>query len=537
MIKYIKILESDFTVGKAAIIIGFFSFATKLAALFRERLFASYFGQGPLLDSYFSAFRIPDFVTNLFVLSTLSVAFLPVFAREKKASREEAEKFANTCLDFGLLFVGAVCLILFVFSKPMTQYLVPGFSGQQLQDTLKLTRLFLLTPIIFTASTIFGGVLNAKKKFIITSLAPLLYNLGIIFGIVFLFGRFGILGLGYGVILGALAQLFVQVYTVWSGGFSLKWSFNSKLPAFREMLQMYLPRIFTFDLANVTLLLTTIFASLVVPGSITAVNQSFNLQSVPIGIFAFALSSAVFPVFSEHFANKNEIGYANSLKKSVRQILFLMVPATVFLVIFRAYVVRLVLGAGNFSWEDTVTTFTFLGIFAFSLVSQSLTTLLSRAFFARHNTKTPVKANLVSVAINIVLSYVLFQRLGTEGLVLGFVFSSIFNASYLALSLRDILRKQAGVQVVYELEKFVLVGLNKIIMSSVIGGAVSYGLIYALEPFVYTNTFFGILVQAALAGAGGVAVYLFASFKLGLVEAQAVYIAVSKLLPNKKPSF
>lgn len=528
MFKKIKIWEADFSITKAAAIISIFSLLTKITALFRERLFASTFGQGPVLDSYFSAFRIPDFITNLFVLSTLSVAFLPVFAREKKLSKEQAEKFANTSLDIAIIFLSVVCLSLFVFSKPLTRSLVPGFVGEQFENTLKLTRLFLLTPIIFGASTVFGGILNAKKKFIITSLAPLLYNLGIIFGILFFYKSYGIMGLGYGVILGALAQVFIQIYAVASSGFKFSFGLDYKLPAFREMLKMYLPRIFTFDLANVTLLLTTVLASLAAPGAITAVNQSFNLQSVPIGIFAFALASAVFPVLSEQYAMGDEVSYVDTLKKSVRQILFLMVPVTVFVVLFRAYIVRLILGAGNFSWEDTVTTFTFLGIFAFSLVSQSLTTLFSRAFYARHNTKTPVKANIFAIGLNVVLSYILFKLFSTEGLVLAFVLSSLFNAAFLFLALRQSLKVSIKDEMVYEMDRYIIFGLNKIIVASLGAGLISYGLIYAVEPFVSTDTFLGIFLQAGFAGACGVIFYILFAFWLDLTESVVMFKSFKK---------
>lgn len=528
MIKKLKIWEANFTVGRAAAIIGIFTFATKISALLRERLFASTFGQGQISDAYFSAFRIPDFVTNLFVLSTLSVAFLPVFSRERNKNINQANDFADVTLNIALGFIGSLCLILLIFSRPLTKLLVPGFAGDQFGDTLNLTRLFLITPIIFAASTIFGGILNAYRKFLITSFAPILYNLGIIFGIIFLYPKFGIMGLGYGVILGAIAQLIIQGLNVFSRDFKWHWNINSNMPAFKHMLDLYLPRILTFDLANVTLLLSTILASKAYAGSITAINQSFNLQAVPIGIFAYALSAAVFPALADHFSEGNEKAYITSLKNTMRQILFFMIPITIFMIIFRAFIVRLILGSGNFNWENTITTFTFLGIFSIALVSQSLTTLFSRAFYARHNTKIPVIINLWSIGLNVILSYLLFMAFKVEGLVISFVVSSIFNAGILYIKLRGQLWIEAGVELVKELQASVLDSLKKIITASMVSGLVSYLLIYLVEPFVDTDKFFGILIQVLVAGSFGVLTYIFLTIKMRLPESEMAIKLIRK---------
>lgn len=522
MIRRLKFWDSEFTVARAAAIIGFFTLATKISALFRERLFAATLGQGQISDAYYSAFRVPDFVTNLFVLSTLSVAFLPVFSKEKNKDPKAANEFANTTLDAILIFIALVCLLLFIFAQPLTKLLVPGFTGQQFIDTLNLTRLFLITPIIFAVSTVFGGVLNAYKKFLVTSFAPLLYNLGIIFGIIFLYPHFGIMGLGYGVLLGALAQLLVQMVGVFYSGFTFTFKPKFKSGVFLHMLKLYAPRILTFDLANVTLILSTILASSALSGSITAINQSFNLQSVPVGIFAYALASAIFPVLSEEYAKNDERAFVKSLFNTIRQILYLMAPITVFMIVFRAYIVRLILGSGNFTWEDTVVTLTFLGIFSISLLGQSFVTLFSRAFYARHNTKVPVMANLWSILVNVVLSVILFKYFNATGLIISFVIACFFNSGFLAVVLRKILIKDCGKELINTSVTSLMDSFLKIFLASILSGIVSYFALKLFAPIVNTDTFIGILIQSGLAAVLGVITYIAITSALKLPESRSI---------------
>ncbi len=522
MLHRLKNLETNFTVAKAASIVGLFALITKISALFRERIFAATFGQGQTSDAYFSAFRIPDFITTLFVLSTLSVAFLPIFTKERTKSEQMANDFSSTVLNACITFIGVLCLLLFLFSEPLTKLLVPGFHGQAFIDTLNLTRLFLLSPIIFAVSTLFSGFLNAKKKFLITSFAPILYNLGIIFGIIFLYPKYGIIGLGWGVILGAVTQALIQIISGVANGFRYKLQLDIHSQSFRQMLKLYLPRILTFDLANVTLLLTTVIASASMAGSITAINQAFNLQAVPIGIFAYALASAAFPLLAEQFAEKKEEAFVASLRKVINQILFFMIPATVLMIVFRAFIVRLILGAGKFNWENTITTFQLLGIFSLSLLSQSLTTLLARAFYARHNTKIPVITNIVSIAVNVILSFLMAFKYGPRGLVYAFVLASTFNALTLFVALRKKLIREAGQNLINNFDSAIIAATMRIIFASLIMGLVSYGLIYVIAPFVNTRTFFGILIQSGFASLGGILVYLLMALALKMPEVRPI---------------
>ncbi len=521
MINKLKNLEGVFSINKAALIVGLLTLFGKFIALVRENIFATVFGQDKILDTYYAAFRIPDFITNLFILSTLSVAFLPVFSGILSTNKQEANKFANNVLNLLLLTIGALSLLLFLFAGPLVKKLVPGFSPEQYLYTLKLTKLILLSPIIHSLSTFFGGILNANKKFFITSLAPIFYNFGIIFGILCLYPKYGIMGLGYGAILGAVIQACLQIFASLKLGFCWQPILKFREKSLDKLFKVYAPRIFAFDLSNITLILGTMIGSQLASGSIASLNQAFNLQSVPVGVFAYALSIASFPVLSEFFALKDEKNFIKIFSQTLRQLLFLMIPISVLMLLLRAYIVRLILGRGNFTWEDTIMTFTILGIFSFSLLSQSLTTFLSRAFFARLNTKTPVLINIVCIIINIVLTYLLGQKYGIQGITWSFVIASITNALLLFIVLRKELNALNHTELkIFDKELFFT--STKIIFSTLIMGCAVYGTIYLIEPLVNTRTIPGLIIQAGEATIIGVIIYLMVASKLGLKQADSV---------------
>jgi len=536
MFKRLISLEDNFSIAKAASIVGVFTLITKFVAIYRERLFAITFGQGAVLDSYFSAFRIPDFITNLFLLSTLSVAFLPVFSSVFISDEKKSYRLANSVLNAVCLVLALLCGIVLIFSRPLMHWLVPGFDDHQFAETLNLTRLFLLSPLLFTLSTVYGGILNAKKKFIITSIAPILYNAGIIFGIVFFYPRFGSIGLGYGVLFGALLQLLIQVVTVYRSGYRYSPIIETGDSEARKILRLYVPRIFAFDLSNVTLLLGTIIGSTLVSGSITALNQAYNLQSVPVGIFGYSIAVAAFPTLSEQFAKKNRLGFIATLRKSIEQTLLFIIPLSILTLLYRAYVVRLILGAGRFSWEDTIRTFEILGIFSFSFFSQCLTTLLARAFFARHNTKVPVMINVISVVINTVAGVILGRLYGVMGLTVAFVLASIFNALTLFVFLKKDLAADLELgeaPVLDAMDKQLGVFVLKTLFGSIIMGAGAYVVIQAVGPWLNTRTVLGILVQCSISFGYGLILFAIVANWLGISQVRSTLEMVSKKIKIK----
>lgn len=512
MIKFLRKWDENFSVERAAILVAVFSLLSRAVGLLRDRLFAGNFGAGDTLDAYYAAFRIPDFIFNLLILGTLSAAFIPVFTEKFLQNKEDANRLACSIFNTTLIGMAAVCLILAIFIEPLTRALVPGFEPQKLAETIALSRIFLVSPIIFSASNILSGILNAQKKFFIVSLAPVLYNLGIIFGLLYLYPSFGIRGLGYGVVLGAVLHFLVQLIESVRLGFVWKPAIDFKNPDFAKIIRLFLPRIFGMDNSQVSLLIGSIVGSFLVSGSIAVFNLANNLQAVPLGIFAVSLSVAAFPLLSEQYAQKKEKEFGLTLAATARQILFFIVPFSILMVLFRAQIVRLVLGSGQFDWQDTIMTLQVFGIMSLSLFAQGLSPLFSRAFYARQNTLKPVIFNLVAIFTNALLAYAFGKTYGIVGVALAFSFAAILNC----VLLYAFLRKLVGFKI---LDGILFTGSIKILIASFFMGLAAYGSLYAMEVFVNTRTFAGLLIQTSVSAGLAVITYLFFASRLRLETA------------------
>lgn len=520
MINKLKSLELNFSVSKATVIVGFFTLASRLVGLVRDRLFASHFGAGDTLDVYYASFRIPDLVFNLLILGTLSVAFIPVFTELLLADKERAYKNANSILNLSFLFISTVCLVLMFLAKPLTHLLVPGFSGQKFLDTVSLTRIFLFSPIIFTLSNVFSSILNSQKKFIVANLAPIIYNLGIIFGLLVLYPKFGLIGLGWGVILGAFLHLLVQIPEAARFGYKWQAVLDLKDRAVLKIIRLFLPRILGVDNSQISLLIGSIVGSVLASGTISIFNLANNLQAVPLGVFAISAAIAVFPLLSEFYSKKDETAFAQTLGQSIIQVLFFMIPLSILLLLFRAHAVRLAFGAGKFSWQDTILTFNTLGVFCFSLFAQGLTPLLARAFYARQNTKIPVIVGILTMLINALLAFILGKAYGVTGMAAGFSIAAIFNAVVLFLVLRSKISRETPIE---NFDKLILASTVKIILASLVMGIVGYAALHAIAPAVNTHKVFGLLIQSSAAALLAVVAFFAAALYLKIPQAKKLF--------------
>jgi len=526
MFNKLKNLEQNFSVSKAAIIVGFFTLLSKLVGLVRDPLLAGKIGVGNTLDIYYAAFRIPDFIFNLLVLGTLSVALIPVFTEWLIKDKTKANRIASSVLNVSVLGMLAICLILLGLSTPLTRFLVPGFSGGKLERTIQLMRLFLLSPVIFTASNVFTSYLTASKKFLMLSIAPIMYNLGIIFGLFFFYPTMGLMGLGYGVIIGALCHMLVQIPEAIRFGFRWHSIIDFKEPALKKIAKLFVPRIIGMDISQISLIVGTTVGSILAAGSVTIFNLANNLQAAPLGVFALSISAASFPLLSEHYTKGDHKAFTKTLASNVCMVLFFIIPITILMVIFRAYIVRIIYGHGKFNWNDTILMFTTFGILCFSLLGQSLSPLFSRSFYARQNTIIPVIVNICSIIVDIILAYVLGKHYGLIGIASGFVTACTLDAILMFGFLRWHLHKHDISMAEFDREvgKFVF----KIIIASVVMGLAGYAAIHVFAPLVNTQTTIGIVVQSGLSVAVALLAFLLVSYKLGIQQTRRVMGIVRK---------
>lgn len=505
------------TVAGGAIIIAVFSVISRILGLVRDRLLAFYFGAGDVTDAYLAAFRLPDLIFNTLILGALGVAFIPVFLEywhqnQNYQGEQEAWKIANTVLNLIVIGMLVLTLLGIIFAPLIVPLLTPGFKTNpaKLALTIKLTRIMFLSLIFFGASNLVGAILNSFKRFLAYSFAPVLYNLGIILGIVVFIKWFGYAGLGWGVVLGACLHLLIQLPAVARIGFKYSLVFAWAHQGVKKIWRLMLPRVIGLLAGQINLIIITIIASTLVTGSVSVFYLANNLQSFPVSIFGISLATAAFPVFSQAFVLKDQerfkLGFANTL----RRILFLIFPTSIFILLLRAQIVRLILGTGAFDWEDTIMTAQTLGYFSLSLFAQALIPLFARAFYALHDTKTPVYITGFAVVLNIFASLYLGQLMGIEGLALAFSIASVVQLLMLFIILHNRLKDLRDIEIINS--------ATKIFICSVVAGLAMYGTLHLVAPLVDMHTFIGILIQASGAFITGCLAYLGLAFLVSCEE-------------------
>lgn len=501
------------SIVSAAFVITMAGLASRVLGLLRDRFLASGFGAGDVLDVYYAAFRIPDLIYNLLIVGALSAAFIPVFTGLVSNDKEkEAWKLANGLLNLVVLCIMIISLILVIFAPYVMRVVTPGFSAEKMESVVMFTRIMFLSPLFFGISGIFGGILTSFKKFLIYSLAPLFYNLGIIFGIFVFVPLLGEIGLAWGVAFGALLHMLIQYPAVRHAGF--KYSFtlfeSLKNQDIREVLRLMVPRTLGIAVTQINLVIITVFASLLAAGSLAIFNFAQNLQSVPLGLFGISFAIAVFPTLARHASRKEDGDFVKIFSETFRQILFFVVPLSVMIIVLRAQIVRVVLGAGKFDWEDTILTFQCLGVFALSLFAQSTVPLLARSFYALHNTKTPFYIALVTEVINIGAVLLLIDRFQVMGLAIAFSLASISQMLMLLFMLR---MRFEGLD-----DRNIIVMISKVALASIMAGVGTQAVKYGLSYVVNMDTFVGVFAQLVGAALVGLLIFVGMSYALKLQE-------------------
>ncbi|MBI2552823.1 murein biosynthesis integral membrane protein MurJ [Candidatus Uhrbacteria bacterium] len=532
------------TIAGAAVILAGASFASKILGLIRNRVLAGTFGAGDTLDAYFAAFRIPDAIFQFVVLGALSAGFIPVFVELMGRSRRalaHAEPMRNlngthTELDHwrvaasvlnALLLILTVFAVLFIIFAPQLQRLIaPGFTGEKLAVTIQLARIMALGPIFLGISAVFSGVLQSYRRFVVYAFAPIFYNVGIIIGAVWFTKFWGVRGLAAGVVLGTILHLAIQAPAARQVGFRWRGVLDLKSEAVRKIGWLSLPRVFGLAVTQLNLFAITIIASKLPAGSLSVFNLASDIQSVPIGLFAVSLATAAFPAFSEFAARGNHDKFRSSFSSTARLILFLTVPFAVLLLLLRAQVTRVILGWGEFDWNDTIETADALAFFSLSLFAQALLPLLARAFYALKDTLSPLLAGSVGVVLNIVLALIFRESFGVAGLALAFSLAMVANLIALWL----LLRARMG-----SLDEFsIITSTFKISAASLALAIVVQATKYAMAAHVNMQTGWGIFAQGAVAGVLGLAVFLLVALAMGSPEAEQIKNAFAKRLFRAK---
>lgn len=511
---------------RATIIIAFFSLLSKLTGLLRMNVLTSKFEAHDTLDIFFAAFRVPDFLFNLLILGTLSAAFIPVFSEYLLKNKEQAWRLASSILNLTFIIIGTLALIMVIFAPIFISLVVPGFDDAKQTSTVILTRIMSLSVLFFSLSSVFSSILNSHKKFTLVAAVPVVYNLAIIFGAIFLYPIFGINALAYGVVLGAFLHMALQIPRAFSLGFRVRPVLELNTPGLKKVAKLFIPRIFGMDSSQISLLISTIIGSGLASGSVTFYSLAYDLQSLPLGVVAVSFAIVAFPLLSESFAKKNKNDFRLIFNSALSQILYFIIPLSALMLVLRAQIVRLVLGRGQFGWEETVMTISVFGFFVVSLFAQSLIPLFARAFYAMHNTVIPVVTSFVTAIVNITLA-VIFTKvydLGVTGLAMAFSLAVIVNLMILFTFLEIKFGNLVDIGLIYK--------ILTILVSTVIAGSVAYGSLFVSVTFLDTHTVIGLFIQAVIATVLFGAVYLGAGSILGIAESRHI-VTTSKSWLNK----
>ena len=527
---------------QAAYLLGFFALCSQVLALFRDRLLAAHFGATTTLDLYYSAFRIPDFLFAT-VASIVSISVLMPYLLEKiETGNSNAREFVDNIFSFFFLFMIVVGVLAFFTAPFFLSLLFPPFArSANFGNLVALTRILLLSPIFLGFSNMLATIVQINKRFFLYSMSPIVYNLGIIFGIVFLYPIFGLIGLGFGVVSGAFMHFTIQLPFIVSQKLLPRFKLPIDFSVIKNVVYTSIPRTLTVSSNEISELILISFASFLVPGSISIFNFSFNLQSVPFSIIGVSYSLAAFPTLTRFFAKGHHDKFLDQMVTSSRHIIFWSVPVSVLFIVLRAQIVRVILGSGQFNWGDTRLTAASLAVFIASLTFQNLTPLFVRSYYSRGKTKIPLYMNMISATLIIGISYWLVHFFNHNLFFQNFIesllkVSGVSGTAMLMLPLGFSIGLMINCLIHWigfglEFRSFstpVLRTLFQVLGGSVIMGFVAYLGLNFFGLFLNTGTVLGIFLQGFFAGILGIISAVLVLYLLGSRELSEVWSTLHK---------
>ena len=416
-------------------VLGLTTLASYGLGLLRDRTFAQTFGASRALDAYNAAFLIPDLLFNILIASGIAAAFVPIFLEIFHSNKQKAYDYTNSVIGgaTGLMFFSAVVIL--IFANPIAFLAAPGFIKEDLALVAKILRILAISPILFGISNTLGAMLVAKKRFLFYGLSPVMYNLGIIGGAIFLSPKFGITGVAIGTVIGASLHMLMRYIDALVSGFRFKLNFRFKTPEFKKTIQLMIPKMFGHPVELAMFWGFTIIASGLSVGSVAILSFARNFQSVPVSLIGITFATTAFPVMAKAISDHSQEEFKKTLKNSFWLILAGSVLAAIVIFIIREPLIRIVLGGGNFTEEAILRTSTMLGVFTLAMPTESLRHLLARAFYATKNTIVPVILSIIGLGVAIGGGYLLAPSLDILAIPIAFSTASLIELIFLMILL------------------------------------------------------------------------------------------------------
>ena len=407
----------------ATAIVAFGFVGSRLLGILRTVAIADAFGSSPDLAAYNVAFRVPDLIFQVLAGATLGSAFIPVFARVfRNDGSDKAWRLASNVLTIVTAATAVLCLVALIFAPWLVPLTAPGLGkdlGREAELTAKavsLSRLMLVSPLLFAVSGMITGILNGRQRFFLSALSPIFYNLAIIFGALFLSGPWGIEGLAVGVIVGAALHLIVQLPGLVRERMRFRPTLDLTDGATREVGRLMGPRAIGLAAGQFNFFITTYFASKISSSAINDLTFAWTIAILPLGLFGMALATAVFPRLAEQVADDDHEAMANTISRVFRVIMFTTIPAAIGLALVAGPATTLLLQRGEFEAENATIVASALVYYSLAIIPMAGIEIHSRAFYALGDTRTPVGLAVFAVGVNLLLSALLWFDYQHEGL-------------------------------------------------------------------------------------------------------------------------
>jgi putative peptidoglycan lipid II flippase len=461
-------------VVRAAGVVGGSTFLSRIFGFIRDMVIAGFFGAGVATDAFFVAFRIPNLLRSLLAEGSLTIAFVPVFTEYLKTrSRNEALKLASVSFTLLSMVLAVITLAGILFAPWIVRLIAWGFSSDpgRFGLTVYLTRL--MFPYIFFISLVAlcMGILNSLRHFAAPALSPVVLNISIIASALLLRGFFHepVVALALGVLAGGLLQLGMQFPVMARLGVRLRPNFDFTHPGLRKIGILMLPAVFGAAVYQVNIFVGTLLASFLEPGSVSYLYYADRVVQLPLGIFAFAVGTAILPSFSEQVAVKDYDELKKTLSFALRILLFVTIPCMIALFVLRVPIISVLFQRGEFDLSSTEKTAYALFLYALGLWAFSGMRVMVSAFYSLKDTAAPVKIAFVAFLVNVTASLSLMGPLRHGGLALAVSIASSVN--FLALCF--VLRRKIGPF----LEADFVVSVARCFLSSLIMGAAIAGVL------------------------------------------------------------
>jgi putative peptidoglycan lipid II flippase len=431
--------------AQASLVLTVAALASRVLGWVRLLVIGSQFGASRELDAYFADFRIPDAIFQLVVAGALSAALIPVFQGYRaRENEQEAWRLASSVINLVLIGLAGFSLLMAIFAPWIVPLVTPGFDAPTTELTIRMTRVMLLSPVFIGMGAVVSGILNSYERFAVPAIAPLFYNLAIIGAAIFLAPVMGVEGLAVGVAIGSLAHLLVQLPNLAAVGQRYDLTISLRHPGVRRVAWLMGPRTLGLAAVQINFIASTLLASGLPEGSVTAYNYAFQLMQVPVGVVGVSIAVVLFPRLSRDAALGRVRDVRAQLATALRILLFIAAPLTAVMTVLREPLTAVFFQYGLFSAQSTQRTAEALLFFTIGLGAQTLVPLLARTFYALQDTRTPVIWAIAAVALNVPLMAWLAGPMGVGGLALALTITATLEVIGLLWALRERLNGVQG---------------------------------------------------------------------------------------------